>query len=61
MFTPEEEARSVEERKTQVTLTVQETRDALISKLDDINGACSLPACSHLVLTSVWHGSGQCC
>ncbi|KAK9916145.1 hypothetical protein WJX75_009294 [Coccomyxa subellipsoidea] len=38
VFTPEEEARSVEERKTQVTLTVQETRDAMISKLDDING-----------------------
>ena len=43
-FTPEEEARSVEERKTKVTLTVQETRDALVSKLNDIDGAHSLPA-----------------
>ena len=36
-LSPEEEARSVEERKTRVTLTVQEARDALVKKLDDID------------------------
>lgn len=39
VLTPEEEARSVEDRKTRVTLTVQEARDALVKKLDDIDRA----------------------
>ncbi|EIE26098.1 hypothetical protein COCSUDRAFT_46490 [Coccomyxa subellipsoidea C-169] len=43
-LTPEEEARSVEERKTRVTLTVQEARDALVKKLDDIDRIPDLKA-----------------
>ncbi|BDA44383.1 probable HVA22-like protein e at N-terminal half [Coccomyxa sp. Obi] len=40
----EEEIRSVEERKTRVTLTTQEARDALISKLHDIEGIADAKA-----------------
>ncbi len=47
-LSPEEETRSVSERKTRVTLTTQEARDALISKIHDIEGA--FPFHAHSIL-----------
>jgi receptor expression-enhancing protein 5/6 len=43
-LSPEEETRSVSERKTRVTLTTQEARDALISKIHDIEGIADAKA-----------------
>jgi len=42
VYTQEEDARSAEARKAQVTLTVQEVRDGLVGRLDDITRAHAL-------------------
>lgn len=39
VYTQEEDARSAEARKAQVTLTVQEVRDGLVGRLEDISRA----------------------